>query len=197
MIIQKLLPTNTLRRPGSKLLGVRYIVAHDTANPNSTAQQNVNYYKQSANEVQASAHTFIDDVNIIECIPQTERALHVRGITPTDNLMFGVDANDYALGIELCYFPLDIPRSQRAYNAYTAYIRDLCTKYRFLDPKTSVVGHFMLDPGNKRDPMNAFNVIGKKWLDFIADLSQDISPTPVIETMAEKKAKIIKLVQEL
>lgn len=188
-ITQKYLPLGSLRRPGSKIFGIKYIVAHDTANPLSTAMGNVDYFIQSANEIQASAHTFVDDVNIIECIPQTERALHVRGVTPTDNLLYGVDSNDYSLGIELCYFPNDIERTTRAYKAYVAYISDLCTKYQ-LDPKLCVVSHFTLDPGNKTDPMNAFKVIGKTWVDFIKDLSPQVSN-------GDKKVAIIKLINEL
>ena len=49
--------------------GVKFVVAHDTGNPNSTAGQNVAYYEQSRNELSASAHLFVDDREIIECIP--------------------------------------------------------------------------------------------------------------------------------
>ena len=191
MIIQKYLPINTLRRSGLKLLGVKFITAHDSGNINSTAMQNVDYFIKSANEIQASAHTFIDDKDIIECIPQTEKAYHVRRAVEVDNSIFGVDAIDCSLGIELCSFS-DIERSKLAYMAYVDYIKGLCAKYN-LNPSVSVIGHYRLDPTRRNDPITAFTLIGKTWSDFIKDLS----PQPLIKTTAEKKAEIIKLINEL
>lgn len=170
MIIQKYIPTKTKRRSGQKLLGVLFITAHDTGNPNSTAMGNVDYFIKSANEMEASAHTFIDDVNTIECIPLSEKAWHVIRNVTTDNTLYGGDANDYALGIELCYFPQDIERTKLAYLNYINYIKGLCQLYG-LDPAKHVIGHYQLDPARKKDPMNAFNVIGKTWEQFIKDLT--------------------------
>ncbi len=183
MIIQKYIPVGTLRRSGQKILQVKGIVAHDTGNPNSTALQNANYYVSTPNEAEVSAHTFVDDVNIIEVIPQTEKAWHVRRNVS--------NVNDDHLAVELCYFPNDITRSQNAYKAYTAYIRDLCTKYQ-LDPKTSVKGHFQLDATRRTDPINAFKVIGKTWEQFI----QNISVSAPIDK-EKTKQEIIRLVNTL
>lgn len=190
MIITKYLPTNTKRRSGQKLLGLKFIVAHDSGNPNSTAMGNVNYYIQSANAMEASAHTFIDDVNIIECIPSSEKSWHVIRNVTTDNTTYGGDANDYALGIELCYFPQDVVRSKIAYNNYVEYIKGLCQLYK-LNPATAIVGHFMLDPQRKTDPMNAFKVIGKTWTQFIQDL------TPPANDKEATKKEIIRLLNTL
>lgn len=164
-----LLPTKTKRRSGLKIKGVKFIVCHDTGNPNSTAQGNVNYYKNSANEMSASAHVFVDDKDIISCIPATERAWHVLYNVTTDNTMFGYDANDYAIGVELCYFPKDAVRSIKAYNSYVRYIAGLC-KIFTLNPAIHLVGHFHLDPARKTDPMNAFKVLKKTWGNFIDDV---------------------------
>lgn len=168
---QDYLPVKTKRRSGRKILGVKFIVAHDTGNPNSTAQGNVNYYKQSANDMSASAHVFIDDKDAIECIPLSERAWHVLYDVKTDNAMFGHDANDFAIGVELCYFPKDEARTTKAYNSYVKYIAGLCKTYK-LDPRIHVVGHYILDPKRKTDPTNAFKVIKKTWGNFIDDLTK-------------------------
>lgn len=198
MIIQKYIPNKTLRRSGQGILGIKFIVAHDTGNPNSTAMQNVNYYINSANEMEASAHTFIDDVNTIECIPQTEKAWHVRRNVLTDNALFGVDANDYALGIELCYFPADPVRTKAAYANYVQYIKDLCTKYK-LDPTKHIVGHYKLDPDRRTDPLNAFKYIGKTWEDFIKDVTPIIAPIDKeairkeIKRMADETKRLVDL----
>lgn len=190
-IIQKYIPIGTKRRSGQKILGVKFVVAHDTGNDKSTALQNVSYFINSANEMEASAHTFIDDKEIIECIPQTEKAWHVRRNVTKDNEMFGVDSNDYSIGVELCFFSNDLERSRKAYNNYVQYIKALCVKYK-LDPTKHVVGHYTLDPGRRTDPLNAFKHIGKTWADFIVDLT--LTPTPV---EPEYKQKIRKIISEL
>lgn len=195
MITQKYLPIGK-RRSGLKLLGVKFIVAHDTGNPNSTAEGNVNYYASTYNEAEQSAHTFVDDKVIIECVPQNEKAYHVRRIVDTDNQLFGFDAIDWALAVELCYFD-DIERSRNAYKSYVAYIRDLCTKYG-LNPLNSVVGHYKLDPTRRTDPLNAFKKIGKTWEDFIKDLSVPLAETPksiIIKRIVELEQKIGELRQ--
>lgn len=167
--VEKYIPLGSLRRSGQKLLGVKFIVAHDTGNLDSTAYQNVDYFIKSADEVEASAHAFVDDKIIIVSVPPTEKAWHVRRSVPTDNNMFGVDANDWSLGIELCYFT-DPERSKLAYNNFVEYIRELCLKYN-LDPLKYVIGHYILDPDRRTDPVNAFKRIGKTWQDFIKDLT--------------------------
>lgn len=190
-ITQKYLPVGTLRRSGIKIEGIKFIVAHDTGNDKSTALQNVNYYINSANDMEASAHAFVDDTGVIECIPHTEKAWHVRRNVTKDNEMFGGDSNSFALGIELCFFSNDIPRSKLAYDNYIAYIKGLCAKYG-LDPKKHIVGHYTLDPDRRTDPLNAFKYIGKTWQDFINDLSPSVvTPEP------EYKQKIRKIISEL
>ena len=191
MIIQKYLPVNTLRRSGQKLLGIKFGVAHDTGNLNSTALQNVDYYIRTANEMEQSAHTFIDDINTIECVPQNEKAWHVRRNTEVDNSIYGVDSNDWALGVELCYFT-DLERSKIAYKNYVDYWRTLCQKYE-LNPTTAIIGHYKLDPLRRTDPLNAFKRINITWEQFIKDLTPQI----IIPDLSDFKAKIIKFIQDL
>lgn len=182
-ITQKYLPKGSKRRSGDKLKGIKFIVAHDTGNDNSTALQNVNYFINSANEMSASAHTFIDDKEIIECVPLDEKAWHVRYNVPTDNVMFGVDANDYAIGVELCYFSNDKERSLKAYSNYVNYIAEKTITYN-LNPKNKIVGHYTLDPARKTDPINAFKTFNKTWEQFIEDVCTArailTNPQPVI-----------------
>lgn len=167
--IQKYLPISK-RRSGLKNNGIKFLVAHDTGNPNSTAMSNVEHYIKSSNEMEASAHVFIDDKEIIECIPLDEKAWHVRYLGPEDNERFGIDANDFALGIELCYGK-NI-NNLKAYKNYCKYIAMLCQKYD-LDPLTKIAGHFQLDPGRKTDPIDAFNLINKTWEQFLKDVKKE------------------------
>ena len=187
-MITKYIPINTKRRPGLKLLGVKFIVCHDTGNPNSTAMGNVNYYIKSANEITASAHVFIDDKEVICCIPLDEKAYHVRRIVTTDNALYGVDAIDWSLGIELCYFPSDILRSKAAYFKYVAYIAELCKNFTLSLPD-ALVGHYKLDPARRADPLNAFRYINKTWEQFIEDVKNEIKLDEKLpeNCVAEKK----------
>lgn len=165
-ITQKLLPISE-RRSGQKLGKVMYIVAHDTGNSGSTALQNVDYYIRSADEVQESAHYFIDDKQIIQCVPDDEKAWHVRYNTNVVPNVAGSYANDHALGIELC-FGGEID-TEKAYFNYCSLIASLCEKYN-LNPNEDIVAHSTLDPLRRKDPLNSFIRVGKSWEEFISDV---------------------------
>lgn len=189
-ITQKLLPVPSLRRSGQKLLGVSFICSHDTGNPGSTAQNNVNYFINSANEIEASAHYFVDDKDIICCVLANEKAWHVRYSVPKDNEIYGKDANDWALGIELCYGGnID---NLKAYQNYIELHAFLCQKYA-LDPQKHIVGHYTLDPTRRTDPLNAFKFINKTWANFIQDVV-NLMPKPNLD---DKDKEIMKCKKEL
>ncbi|MEC2266516.1 LysM peptidoglycan-binding domain-containing protein [Bacillus subtilis] len=171
-IISDLLPTGTKRRPGGKI-NVKFLVAHDTGNPGSTAKGNINYYRNSPT-IAASAQIFVDDECIRECIPAVlgtpERAYHVIYNVTTDNRMFGADANDAAIGVELCWGGnIDGAKSYARYVWILAY---LCYKFG-LDPKRDIVGHETLDPKRKIDPSNGLKHIGKTYNQLITDVAAE------------------------
>jgi N-acetyl-anhydromuramyl-L-alanine amidase AmpD len=196
MIIRDYIASGTKRRSGLKNSGIKFLVAHDTGNPNTTARQNVSYFKSSANDMSASAHTFIDDLNVIECIPLNEKAWHVWYSVQTDNNKYGTDANDSAIGIELCYFPDDKERTQKAYDKYVKYMADLCKEYK-LDPLTKISGHFQLDPARKTDPMNAFKIIGKTYNAFLGDVNKLIGVQPITKAVMGATGQNIANIQSL
>ena len=151
-ITPRYLTSPSKRRSGLRMSpGVRFIVAHDTGNPGSTAANNVSYYERSRNEISASAHLFVDDKEIIECVPALtdtpEKAWHVLYKVQTDDQMYGVNANDAAIGIEYCYGRnIDADAAYDKYVWLTAY-----AAHRFgLDPAADIVGHFFLDPDRKQ-----------------------------------------------
>ena len=190
-VTQKYIPINTKRRSGIKNLGIKFIVCHDTGNDGSTAIQNVDYYIKSANEMEASAHAFVDDLGIIECIPQDEKAWHVQYQSPVDNQIFGLESNDCSLGIELCFSTKGILDSVKAYKNYVEYIVLLMKKYNLTIDK--IVGHYTLDPSRRTDPVNAFMKIGKTWESFIQDVKISLNPgNPTID-----RAGTIKKIKEL
>lgn len=199
-ITTKLLPTNTKRRSGLKLARVAFLVAHDTANDGATALNNVNYYINSANEVNASAHFFVDDKQILNCIPENEKAWHVHYGAPLDNQLYDGDANDCALGIELCYSTKGVFDSKKAYQNYVELFAYLCKKYS-LDPMKHIIGHYRLDPTRRSDPINAFMKIGKTWEQFLQDVSNILKPQgeimvniPVPQSKVDKVLAYLKTI---
>lgn len=157
-------------RSGQKINRVRFIVSHDTGNPGSTAYQNMNYFNNQ--QPTASAHTFIDDKYILEIIPIDEKAWHVRYNITTDNQMYGDDANDAAIGVELCFG--GSINFQEAYKRYVWYHAYLCQTFQ-LDPHQHIVAHSYLDPSRRSDPQSAFSRYGVTWDQFIKDVSNAMS----------------------
>lgn len=172
-ITKKHLTSKTKRRPGILIApSVKFIVAHDTGNPKSTARNNVDYFERTNNEMNASAHIFVDDKEIIECIPsitvdKPEKAWHVRYNVSHDNELFGYEANDTAVGVEYC-FGSNIDAAQ-SYSRYIWALAYLCFKYN-IDPSKGIVGHSILDPGRKTDPENGLREMGKTYQDLLCDV---------------------------
>jgi N-acetylmuramoyl-L-alanine amidase len=197
-IIPRYLTAPSLRRPGILADPIRFMVAHDTGNPGSTAAGNVYYYENSRNAMEASAQIFVDDKEIIECIPfltgTPEKAWHVVYNVSTDNAMFGVNANDAAGGIELCYGGnID---GVEAYKRYIWVLAYSCWKFG-LDPTIHVTGHFILDPARKVDPMNVFTLMGKSFQDFIVDVVNEYNECVEEAAMREELEAMKKEIEEL
>lgn len=173
-ITKQYLSPGSKRRSGIKMNRVKFLVAHDTGNPGSTAKNNVDYYERSKDEMSASAHIFVDDKQIIECIPfltgKPEKAWHVIYDVETDNKMYGDDANDVAGGVELC-FGKNI-NIQEAYKRYVWIMAYACHVHA-LDPKIMITGHYMLDPKRKVDPKNTLAMLGKTMKNLIQDVQKE------------------------
>lgn len=190
-IVRRYIPFSPNTRPGAKMPRVLFLVAHDTGNPGATAEQHWNYfgrvlpadYRRNPKTCRfASAHTFIDDTVILELIPTgtgtdaPEKAWHVRYETPEDNRLFGNDANDTAIGTELCFGGrIDFAK---AYERYVWYHALLCDRYGF-EPARHIVGHFRLDPGRKTDPQSALARYGVSFAQFLRDVEAELArPAP-------------------
>ena len=155
------LPIGT-RRSGQKLTSGKpvFAVAHDTGNPNTSAQDNINYYKNSYNidwSLVASAHIFVDDKECVVCIPVTEKAWHVLYNTTIDNNWYGIDANDGAFGVEGSYFD-DKARSKKSLDNM-ARVMAYLVNYWKIDYKTEVPGHQDIQ-SDKVDPGNLLQAAG-------------------------------------
>ena len=205
-ILAQLLPAPSKRRPGQRLSAVRFLVAHDTGNPGSTARQNGSYYARTAHQESASAHLFVDDREILECIPALtgppEKAWHVRYECPEDNGWFGEDANDGAIGVELCYGPqID---AEAAYARYVWVLAELCRRFGLSAQK--IVGHFQLDPARRTDPVNALSKQNRSFSGLLDDVQRTLrpaGPAPVgivaaslrLRTRPDTQAPVVRVAQ--
>lgn len=196
------LPIGT-RRSGQKLTSGNpiFAVAHDTGNPNTTAQDNVNYYKNSYNidwSLVASAHIFVDDKECIVCIPVTEKAWHVLYNTPIDNNWYNADANDAAFGIEGSYFD-DKARSKKSLDNMARVMAYLCNYWK-IDYKTEVPGHQDIQ-SDKVDPGNLLQAAGytrnisnfdKQVAKYINGVKEDSNKEPSKDLSEPTKEKPTK-----
>ncbi|MGG6314098.1 peptidoglycan recognition protein family protein [Paenibacillus macerans] len=175
-------------RPGTRLLtgAPEFFVAHDTGNPGATAENHYAYFN-SQNDRSASAHVFIDDTKVLEIIPTgtgsdpAEKAWHVLYDVTTDNDRFGYDANDAAIGVELCYGGRI--NFTEAYKRYVWYLAYCCSKWN-KNPYTFIPSHKQLDPARRRDAEQALATGGKTLKNLLDDISTEMnatrtpSPTP-------------------
>ncbi|MGL5891901.1 MAG: peptidoglycan recognition protein family protein [Bacteroidia bacterium] len=201
-IIARYIDSPSKRRSGNVMSTVKFIVAHDTGNPKSTAAQNVSYYRNSKNDMSASAHIFVDDKEIIECVPALtgtpEKAWHVWYNVTTDNQLFGANANDAAVGVEYCYG--GSINADEAYKRYVWVIAFICWKFK-LDPAKSVTGHCFLDPKRKTDPVSGLGQSRRTYdqllRDVVAEYNECIGNAPPPPVVVETPAIQLKATTKL
>lgn len=186
-ILAHYLSTPSKRRAGLPMRQkVRFLVAHDTGNSGSTAAGNVRYYQDSRNEISASAHLFVDDRQVLECVPALtgppEKAWHVLYGVPEDNRRYGCNANDAAIGVEYCFGP-NI-NADEAYRRYVWVLAYACWKFQ-LDPARDIVGHHVLDPARKTDPKSGLALSHRSYGQLLLDVpatfarySGQLAPAP-------------------
>jgi N-acetylmuramoyl-L-alanine amidase CwlA len=173
-ITQHWLPAPSKRRSKRLANKIRFLVAHDTGNPGSTAAGNVKYYERTCQEACASAHLFVDDKQIIECVPaltaSPEKAWHVRYNCPArlDLARYQCHANDASIGVEYCY-GTNI-KADEAYRRYVWVLAYACWKFH-LDPAHDIIGHHLLDPGRKTDPQSGLASSGRSYAQLLRDVA--------------------------
>ncbi len=191
IVIARYLPVPSRRRAGIPIQKVRFLVAHDTGNPGSTAANNIQFYINTAKTVEpaktASAHLFVDDKEILECVPAltgpAEKAFHVLKKVTKDNELYGINANDGAIGVEYCYG--GAINADKAYEKFVWTLAKLCFVYK-LNPAKDIVGHFFLDPARKTDPVTGLARSRRTYEQLLRDVATDFEAftgnTPVTPT---------------
>ncbi|MEE4566378.1 N-acetylmuramoyl-L-alanine amidase [Paenibacillus polymyxa] len=170
-------------RPGTRLTSGTpvFLVAHDTGNPGASADNHFTYF-QNLKDRSASAQVFVDDKKILEIIPTgtgpdpAEKAWHVLYNIKLDNELYGDDANDIALGVELCFGgKIDTLEAHKRFVWYLAYC---CNKWG-INPRTHIPSHKQLDPARKRDVDQALATIGKTLKELVYDVEAELKGAAV------------------
>jgi len=104
VIIKNMLLTNH-NRPGKKIIKLKGIAIHWTANTDAGADAvaNRNYFNSTGNY--ASTHYIVDSKQIIRCLPDDEIGYHVGASRYTElgnSIREGKSPNYFLLGIEMC-----------------------------------------------------------------------------------------------
>ena len=130
-VVPALLPINEYSRPGTLITEVNGIVIHNIGNPNTTAQQNRNYFANLAvtGERHASSNFIIClDGRILQCVPVDE-------IAHASN-----DRNADTLSIELCH-PDDTGKfTEETYASAIRLTAWLCKQYKLTS--ADILRHF-------------------------------------------------------
>lgn len=205
IVIARYLPVPSRRRAGIPIQKVRFLVAHDTGNPGSTAANNIQFYINTAKTVEpaktASAHLFVDDKEILECVPAltapAEKAFHVLKKVTKDNELYGINANDGAIGVEYCYG--GTINADKAYEKFVWTLAKLCFVYN-LNPAKDIVGHFFLDPARKTDPVTGLARSRRTYEQLLRDVATEFEvctgntpATPTINAQTGSVTVTVKL----
>lgn len=145
-LIQDLLTINEYSRPGTKLKGIKGIVVHWVANPNTSAKANRNFFENRKNGKSGygSAHYIIDlNGSVLQCIPNSEVAYHVgaKSYKKTAITALGTYPNSTTLGIECTHTDWNGKMTNETYDSLVELCKDLCMVYK-LDPMSDLYRHY-------------------------------------------------------
>ena len=138
---------------------IKYIVVHDTANTNISADA-INHYRYFAGgNRKASAHYFVDDKRIVEIIEDAYASWHCghgRG-------KYGI-TNNNSIGVEICVN--SDGNYKKSVENTLSLVRELMKTYNI--PIKNVVRHF--DASRKICPRSMSANNWAKWWEFKAKL---------------------------
>ena len=178
---------------------IKYLVYHYTGNNGDTARANANYYAQA--KVNASAHYFVDDDNIVQSVGDLTIAWAVGGKKWSDcdqtggGKLFGVVTNTNSISIEMCDTSRDgeIMASEKTQKNALALGRMLMDRYEI--PYENVVRHF--DVTGKYCPR--YFMDNDKWAAFKARLQKedDVKRYNTIQEIEKEAPWAVETVKKL
>ncbi|MBM5706339.1 N-acetylmuramoyl-L-alanine amidase [Listeria ivanovii] len=136
---------NKYSRPGLKLLGVKKIVMHYTANPGASADNHKRYFGSLSGRY-ASAHIFVDDKESICIIPLNEVAYHanekackIAALKATASYYHGGNANLTSIGVEMCIDKKG-KITTSTFNRAVDVVAELCKTYKL--KASDIIRHY-------------------------------------------------------
>jgi hypothetical protein len=167
MVIKKYLTKKNFNTANKKN---KYIVIHYTGNNGDTAWGNCNYFQTYRG---ASAHYFVDEINIYQSIEDKNIAWHCE----TKGMPFKCSCrNNNSIGIEMCS---DIVNGKYVITAQTKANAIELTKYlmkKYGIPAERVIRHY--DVCGKQCP-EPWVRVSSEWSDFKKKITESKPVTPV------------------
>ncbi len=149
----------------------KYIVVHYTGNSTDTAYNNTKYFK-SVNR-NASAHYFVDDNSIWQCVLDKDIAWHCGDSLKkgAGGSYYGSCTNRNSIGIEMCCTNYDVSATTESNTI--DLVKYLMDKYKI--PTSNVIRHY--DVTNKICPAPMVNN-SARWISFKKALGGGYTPSP-------------------
>lgn len=160
LINEKLLANNRSREP----LSPQGFVIHSTATPGATAQNEFNYFNSGYRG--ASAHYFVDWLEILRVIPELEVAWHA-----------GYKANHQFLSVEMCEpYGKDPAKFEDVWNRTVWLVAEACVRYGWSTDK--VWSHRKVSQvygeTDHTDPIDYLARYNRSWEELLAAIDLEI-----------------------
>lgn len=141
-------------RPGTRISPTS-VTIHNTGNPNSTAQNNRDYFSNHP-DAKVSSHWVVDDKEAIQCIPENEMSWHA-----------GPEANRQSISIEVCEFT-DPVRHEKAYLNAVKLSAEILRRYGWGVDRLTTHQRWT----GKYCPWHILPI----WDKFVADVQAELTP---------------------
>lgn len=144
-------------RPGTRITPTS-VTIHNTGNPNSTAQNNRDYFSNHP-DAKVSSHWVVDDKEAIQCIPENEMSWHA-----------GPEANRQSISIEVCEFT-DPNRHEKAYRNAVKLVSEILRRHGWGVDRLTTHKRWT----GKECPRHILPI----WEQFLADVQAELTPPKV------------------
>jgi len=175
------------------------IVVHYVGNPGSSALANRNYFESGSGGNGVSAHYIVGlNGEIIQCIPENERAMHAGKSYGAKWEAMAKTNNSRFIGIEVCHPDSGGKFSDITQKSLVALVADICQRYKF-NPLKDVYRHY--DVCGKACPLFYVNNPAD-WAKLVQDVNVALNPpvpasTPAKSTVFELSESNLKAMQDV
>ena len=162
-------PASTTNYSNSNGRTVNYIVCHYTGNSSDSAWGNANYFQGAYRD--ASAHYFVDEEEIYQCVDACDTAWHCGAYTYYHDEC----RNANSIGIEMCCSGSYKVSATTKENT-AQLVAELCKYLGVTDVDKYVVRHY--DVSHKKCPAQMAGEGNAEWKEFKARIKAIMNPAP-------------------